>query len=85
MPLSIKDAATEDLARRLARETGESITVATRKALEERLGRLSADAHTRAALLEDLASIRKRWARLRVLDERTADEIIGYDDKGLPG
>jgi antitoxin VapB len=33
MPLSIKDPETERFARELARRTGESITVATRKAL----------------------------------------------------
>ncbi len=40
MPLSIKDPDTERLARDLARRTGESITLATRKALEERLRRI---------------------------------------------
>ena len=37
MPLSIKDPETERLARELAQRTGESITVAIRKALQERL------------------------------------------------
>jgi hypothetical protein len=40
MPLSIKDPETDRLARDLARRTGESITVATRKALQERLRRV---------------------------------------------
>ena len=40
MPLSIKDPETERLARDLAQRTGESITVATRKALQERLRRV---------------------------------------------
>ena len=37
MPLSIKDPETERLARDLAQPTGETITVATKKALGERL------------------------------------------------
>ena len=39
----------------------------------------------RASLLEDLAEIRRRWSELPVVDHRTADEIIGYDQNGLPG
>jgi antitoxin VapB len=81
--LSIKDRETERLARTLAERTGETITTATRRALEERLRRIGSDAR-RAALLEDLAAIRQRWSALPVLDARSADEIIGYDESGLP-
>jgi antitoxin VapB len=35
-------------------------------------------------LREELAVIRERCSRLPVLDDRPADEIIGYDDKGVP-
>ena len=54
MALSIKDPETERLARTLAERTGESITIATRTALEERLRRVGSPAR-RLALLEDLA------------------------------
>src|SRR5271166_3075620 len=83
MALSIKDPETERLARALAERTGETLTVATRRALEERLPRVGG-AGRRAALLEDLAAIRRRWSVLPVLDQRSADEIIGYDENGLP-
>jgi len=83
MALSIKDPETERLARALAARTGESITIATKRALEDRLRRVGADAR-KAALLEDLAASRRRWSALPVLDTRTADEIIGYDKNGLP-
>ncbi len=83
MALSIKDPETERLARTLAERTGESLTVATKRALEERLRRLGDPARKRA-LLEDLAAIRRRWSGMRVLDPRSADEIIGYDENGLP-
>jgi antitoxin VapB len=82
--LSIKDSETERLARSLARKTGETITVATRRALEDRIRRLGTDARE-AAMLEDLAAIRKSWSSLPVLDNRGADEILGYDEQGLPG
>jgi antitoxin VapB len=81
--LSIKDPETERLARDLARRTGESITVATRKALQERLRRVSGAAR-KSVLLKDLAAIRRRCAALPALDARTPDEIIGYDGHGLP-
>jgi antitoxin VapB len=83
MALSIKDAETERLARMLAERTGETITVATRRALEERLRRVGSAAQ-KAALLEDLAASRRRWDSLPVLDSRRADEILGYDKDGLP-
>ena len=83
MALSIKDPETERLARKLAAQTGETITVATRRALEERLRRVGSDAR-KAALLEDLAASRRRWSALPVLDNRSADDIIGYDENGLP-
>ena len=83
MALSIKDPETEQLARTLAERTGETITLATRRALEERLRRIGSDSR-KAALLEDLAAIRRRWGALPVLDDRDADDIIGYDENGLP-
>jgi antitoxin VapB len=83
MALSIKDPQTERLARKLAERTGETITVATRRALEERLRRVGSDTR-KAALLEDLAAIRRRWSALPVLNKRSADEIIDYDETGLP-
>jgi antitoxin VapB len=84
MALSIKDEETERLARALAARTGESLTLATRRALEERLRRVGGGAR-RASLLEDLAEIRRRWSAIPVIDHRSADEIIGYDRDGLPG
>jgi antitoxin VapB len=82
MPLSIKDPETERLARELAKRTGESITVATRKALQERLRRVGGT-DRKALLLADLAAIRRRCAELPVLDPGTPEEIIGYDECGL--
>ena len=40
--LNIKDVETDRLARQLAAETGETITVAARRAIEERLARVLA-------------------------------------------
>jgi antitoxin VapB len=81
--LSIKDPETERLARTLAKLTGETITSATRRAIEERLRRVGGQAR-KVALLEDMAEIRRRWSAMRVLDDRTPEEIVGYDEQGLP-
>ncbi|WP_413989502.1 type II toxin-antitoxin system VapB family antitoxin [Labrys okinawensis] len=83
MALSIKDPVTEQLARALAQRTGESITMATRHALEERLRRVSDQAGD-ALLAEELAAIRRRWSTMPIVDTRSPEEIIGYDENGLP-
>lgn len=83
MALSIKDPETEKLARTLAERTGESITVATRRAIEDRLRRTGSQAR-KAALLEDMEAMQRRLDALPVLDHRSPDDIIGYDENGVP-
>lgn len=83
MALSIKDPETEKLARTLAARTGETITIATRRALEERLKRTGLQAK-KAALIEDMEAMQRRLSALPVLDNRSPDDIIGYDENGLP-
>ena len=82
MALSIKSEEADRLARELAAETGETLTEAVETALRERLDR----EHARQA-----ANMRTRLARLAadvaampVADTRAPEEIIGYDDAGLP-
>lgn len=82
MPLNIENAEVDALARKLAERTGETITEAVLNALRERLERTRTG--TGAPLKEELAAIRKRCAELPVRDGRSADEILGYDDRGLP-
>ena len=83
MPLSIKNAATERLARQVAGETGESITEAIQKSLEERWERLKARRRNRVltAQIEDLL---RRVDALPTLDDRSPDEVLAYDDHGMP-
>jgi antitoxin VapB len=83
MALSIKDPETERLARNLARLTGETITAATKRAIEERLRRIGGQS-SKALLLEELAEIRRSWSAMPVVDDRTPEEILGYDAVGLP-
>ncbi|MBF8301713.1 MAG: hypothetical protein HW394_2083 [Acidobacteria bacterium] len=83
MALNIRNAETERLASELARRTGETKTEAVTKALRERLGRLRRERGKRR-LSDELNEIALRFASLPVLDPRTPDEIIGYNDNGLP-
>lgn len=83
MPINIKDPTTDRNARELARRTGETLTEAIGRAVEERLERLRGRRPARD-LAAELEEIGKRCAALPVLDERTPDEILGYDDHGLP-
>jgi antitoxin VapB len=84
MPLSIKDPETDQLARRLAAATGETITVAVHLALSERFDRLQRKRLNKLALLEEIRAISHHCASLPVLDTRSEDEILGYDKNGIP-
>jgi len=83
MALSIKNPQADRLARELAELTGEGLTEAVMNALKERLRRERGRAYP-APLREELATIRERCSRLPVRDPRSAEEIIGYDDAGVP-
>ena len=84
MPLSIKAPEADRLARRFAAITGESITVAVTIAMRERLAREERKRENKAALLADIRAIADHCASLPVLDARTEDEILGYDENGIP-
>jgi len=83
MALSIQDPETEQLAYDLAQRTGKSVDIAVRHALEERLQRLTPDIR-KTVLLEDMAASRRRWSAMPVLDRRHVNDIINYDENGLP-
>ncbi|HEY5979958.1 MAG TPA: type II toxin-antitoxin system VapB family antitoxin [Microlunatus sp.] len=83
MALNIKDPETDRLARELALATGESITEAAKIAIEERLARVRARKEA-GKVRVDLDDLIERARAAIVLDDRSPDEIIGYDDDGLP-
>ena len=84
MSLNIKNPATVALANELARRQGISRTAAIHQALSERLHRMGFGDTAHERLLADLQAIRERVARLPELDSRTDEEIIGYDEHGIP-
>jgi antitoxin VapB len=83
MPLNIKDPKTEKSVRELAAVTGETVTAAVRRAAEERLQRVRRE-HAGRSLAAEILEIGRRCAALPDLDKRSADEILGYDEAGLP-
>lgn len=84
MSLNIKNPATVALVDELARRQGISKTAAIHQALTERLHRLGYSDVPKDRMLDELRAIRKRVARLPELEKRTDEEIVGFDDQGIP-
>ncbi|MDH3658554.1 MAG: type II toxin-antitoxin system VapB family antitoxin [Alphaproteobacteria bacterium] len=83
MSLNIKNEDAHKLATALARLTGESKTKAVTTALRERLTR-EKRRRGRAGVADRLMALGQHCAERPVLDERSPDEILGYDERGLP-
>ncbi len=84
MALSIKDPEADRLVRELAAVTGESITDAARKAFAERLQRVNAQRDDSGARRARLQEIVDRARQQPLLDERSPEDVIAYDEHGLP-
>ena len=83
MALSIKNEEADLLARKLSELTGESLTTAVVNALRERLRQLTGR-RTTWGLEDEIAAMQLRIAGLPLLDLRTDEEILGYDETGAP-
>ena len=84
MALNIRNPEAEKLADTLARLTGETKTDAVTKALRDRLARVRRE-RSKRRLADELDELALQCARLPVLDQRSEDEILGYDSTGTPG
>ena len=84
MSLNIKNPATVALVDELARRRGISKTAAIHEALTERLHRLGYGSVAQERLLADMRLIRERVASLPEIDSRSDEDIIGYDEHGIP-
>lgn len=80
MALNIKSEEADHLARQLAAETGESLTTAVTLALRERLARVQRRSHLARAVALD--EIFERASKIPCIDERSDDELLGYNDIG---
>ena len=80
MALNIRNSETEQLAAELAMLTGQTKTAAVTEAIRNHLERLRRERSGRT-LSDELG---RRCAKLPVHDGRPAEEILGYDESGLP-
>lgn len=83
MALNIKNDETHRLAQELAQETGETLTEAVTGALRQRLA-LVRQTPEGDLMCAEVAEIQAFVHALPDRDPRTPDEILGYDDFGLP-
>lgn len=79
--LNIKNEKAHQLASELAKITGQSLTDTVLQSLQERLERQKALSR-RKGLSKRLLAIAAEMSTLPVLDSRTPDEILGYNDQG---
>ncbi len=80
MALHIENSEVDRLARQLAEAMGEPVDDAVLVAVREKLERM----RNQAEFLAKIKKITDRIAALPTLDDRPADEILGYDEHGLP-
>lgn len=79
MALNIKDRETEEVVRRLAKSTGQTITEAVKLAALEKLHAIDAEKAKRKAALRGFI---ERARAIPNCDPRTDNEILGYNDRG---
>ena len=85
MGIIIKNAAAEAKIRKLAGETGETITAAVERAVDERLARLPRPRKKGRIDRRKVAKLVAYFNSLPKTNERlTDDEIVGYDKYGVP-
>ena len=80
MGLTITDETLAQMIRDLAERKGVTVHDAVREAITKE-AEWEAEVARR---VETIRNIQERAARLPILDPRSADEIIGYDEHGLP-
>lgn len=82
MAILIKDREADQLIRTLAERTGESITDAVKEAVRLRLQRVPLSEEEIAERKRKVAKLLAQWDTEPVVDNRTADEIVGYNEFG---
>ena len=84
MGVFIKKPEAEAKIRELASRTGETLTDAIERAVEERLQRLGPPRRKGRVDHKKLAELLAYFDSLPVDDPRSPDELIGYDEHGVP-
>ena len=83
MPISIKNEEIEKKVRKLTEFTGETITEAIGIAVSERFERVRRERSGRT-LADELNAIALRCSKLPEISPLSAEEILGYDERGIP-
>ena len=84
MTLSIKDSEADAIARQLSEKTGESLTVAVKRALQERLEREAGRVASQGMADRLLGIGRLCAAHVRDRSRSSDHAQLLYDDRGLP-
>jgi len=87
MALHIRSGRVDSLARKVAKRTGETLTDAVTRALEERLDRLeSTDRKREEQMVTELMAISDKSAKVLRRIKKSSIELLDelYDDEGLP-
>mgnify|MGYP006310270661 CR=1 FL=1 len=85
MPLNVKNEEAHRYAKKLAELTGKSITEVVTRTLKEAYEKERRSRESLTVIRKDeLDAIAVHCASLPVLDSRTPDEILGYNDIGVP-
>ena len=84
MALNIKSDEAHRLAKELAREKGSTLTEAVTSALAESLTTARGQGGVTPTLIAEVVQIQRFVAELPDRDGRSPDEILGYDEQGLP-
>jgi antitoxin VapB len=83
--LNTKDPDVHALAAGLVSNTGKSMTEVVREALRRRLEQERARQTDHRRVVARVMEIAARSSLRPILASRTPDEILGYDEHGLPG
>ena len=81
--VNLKDPETYELAAELAKRHGDTLNGIVKTALKEKLERDEREA-TKQERLDRIVALSEWYSTLPVKDGRTPEEILGYDENGLP-
>ena len=82
--LNIKDPEAHALAAELAQRTGQTLTRVVKDALRDRLYQEKSKSPDQKRLVQRVLELAKRASSRPILDGRRAEEILGYDEFGVP-
>ena len=85
MSINIKNREAEELVAELKRRTGKGTTDLLLDLLRREKERVDADTEERVAkAIADARRLQESWAARPLVDPRPIEEIVAYDDDGLP-